>query len=623
VGPIAFVIVLTAVIFLAVILNLAAKPSFSSQITGTAVFLAAVGGLLIYGWGFAETVGNPLLATIRATLAVCGMFVGKNDFAAISSAGCVASVWMQLLFWVLHLFAFYATASAAIATVGANALRRLRLWLARRGDLTLIFGVNPDSVDFGCHMASQKHHAVVFVDGQPDASGAAVIAGAGMVLRSDSSAVRPNQKFLRSAGIRPGKRNILVYALDKDMAKDLAFAEQLLAALQAAGIHSAQTRLAIPGAEYAVGASFQALGEHYGFGSVDVFNEPMLAARTMVRAFPPCDTVRFSSDGRAEEDLDVLIIGFGMIGQAALRYLVMNGQFTGSHFHAAVFARNCMQVNGHFTKSFCGMMEHYDISFHPYDARSAQMYAYLEMHRSTLKYVVICMGNDAMNGEIANELLQSLRTLGCAAPVHICSHQSVSRMTGVDQPIEKYSLFAPEVLCFDRMDRMAMVVNQAYCAGNGRTKEENWLQCDYFSRMSNRAYADFIPAVLRSVGRTREEVAASGWALTPEQKLNLGKTEHDRWCAFHYAMGFRPMPKEEFDRRARQYEEEKRQTGSSRIRISKDMVNQYHACLIPWDALIALGEREGAITGRTIDYQQMDVNNVLSIPDMLRSGIAE
>ena len=41
---------------------------------------------------------------------------------------------------------------------------------------------------------------------------------------------------------------------------------------------------------------------------------------------------------------------------------------------------------------------------------------------------------------------------------------------------------------------------------------------------------------------------------------------------------------------------------------------------IPWEELDELSRRENAITGRDVDYQQTDIDNVLTMPKLLRAG---
>jgi hypothetical protein len=56
---------------------------------------------------------------------------------------------------------------------------------------------------------------------------------------------------------------------------------------------------------------------------------------TSSREYPPVKYIGIDTDKAvATEDLSVLILGFGEIGQYSLRYLIEQGQFIGSTFHA-------------------------------------------------------------------------------------------------------------------------------------------------------------------------------------------------------------------------------------------------------------------------------------------------
>lgn len=148
--------------------------------------------------------------------------------------------------------------------------------------------------------------------------------------------------------------------------------------------------------------------------------------------------------------------------------------------------------------------------------------------------------------------------------------------------------------------------------------EENWFRCDYFSRMSSRASADFADAFIKASGMTKEQILSPDWKPDAVLLENLGKTEHLRWCAFHYTMGFRPMTEAEYESRCTAYRKEIAENGSSNIRIGKDLTKRIHACLIDWDALDELSARENAVTGNDTDYKQMDIDNVLLLPELLK-----
>lgn len=608
------IIAIIAIAFFAMILQLAAKPRFAGKLTGTLIIISAVGALFFYGYGFAYQLSNPALAILRGLLGVCGIFMGRIDTSVIAGVPLFESPIMHILFWLIHVFALYATASATITAIGADALRKLRLWMARRGELHLIFGANPDTLDFARELSKQPKNAIVFVDGKADAGTVATIAKIGCVLRSDAAATSMSPSFLKSIGMRPGKRHITLYALSANSADNLRCASSLLASLQKLDIHPRQTSLVLSGIESTAVENLQVLGERYGFGYVSAFQKSDLAARLLVQAFPPCDTISFDSNGKAAEDFHALVIGFGQMGQAVLRHLVMNGQFAGSTFRCAVFSPDCQHVGGLLTADCDEMLANYDISLHPYDARSAQLYDYLSNHAASIKYIVVCTGSEKLNHEIADDLALHFQRAGREIPIHQCTYSSVIRQKSTNSLPENQKLYTPAMLCNEEADRMAMILNHYYQNEPEVSPIDHWMRCDYFSRMSSRASADFIPAILRAAGTSEQDILNAGWTPSAALLENLSITEHLRWCAFHYAMGIRRMRDEEFDARAAEY-----LSGNHKLRIAKNMVSRTHACLVTWDELDILSEKENRITGGSINYKQLDANNVLAIPALLKS----
>lgn len=613
------VMLLGGALFAAIVVLLAAKPRLALRLTGAAAVISAVGGLLIYGYIFLTTVENLTLVVIRTLFSVCCMFVAATDFSAVSEAPFFRREGAELLFWILHLIAFYATSSAVLSTIGAGALRKLRLWLARWGELHLVYGVNANSLDFGQELLAQDNGSVVYIDSKTDAAEFAAIAQDGCVLRSDDAAENATVRFLKSIGIRRGRRKITLYALSEDMADNLRYARAFLTSLQALGITPEQTSLVIHGREASAVTALQVRGEQYGYGFVTVFQEPGLAARLLVRSYPPCDQISFDAEGRAAEDFEALIVGFGQMGQAVLKSLVMNGQFAGSSFHAAVFSPDCQSVNGYFSSSMKAVLDHYDITFHPYDGRSRQMYEHLQQRGEKIKYIVVCTGSEKRNQEITEEFTSFFASRGLRIPVYQCSYRGITCYDADTQQTDICRLYHPSVLSTDRLDRMAMIINHYYQGPSERTALEDWMACDYFSRMSCRASADFTSAMLRAAGKTEEQVLSGDWNFSGGMLENLSRMEHERWCAFHYCMGFTPMSEEEYAARAREYRAQMERDGKAAIRIGKNMEKRTHACLIPWEELEELSRRENAVTGKNVNYQQMDTDNVLVVPQLLQS----
>lgn len=620
-GSFAFVLALTVVLFCAFIINLAARSKTASRLTCTALVITGVGGLLCYSYGYSAVLDNIPLGVIRATLSSVGMFLGRNDISSVSTAPFFQTQLGLTLLWALHLIALYTTASAAIITIGASILRRIRLVLAHRGDLVLIYGSHEGALSFGRQMLERKNTSVVFVDESPAVGSEDAIRSMGSLLRQDGAAIHPDHRFLRSLGIRCGGRQVTLYALSKTGSDNMRYAGDFLKALENDGILSRQTRLVLLGHEEGWESTFSA-DEGYGFGSVTMMDEAEMAGRLLVRQMPPCRVLSFNKEGLAQEDFRCLIVGFGRIGQAVLRNLTINAQFAGSTYHAAVFAPDCEDVSGYLSRQSQQLLQQYDISFFNCDARSHRMYDYLENEGRKINYVVICAGNEKINQEIAGELMSYLTRQGRDIPVALCGYRGVQLLRHGTRN-HHWPLYSAQILHGGVLDRKAQILNQGYYSGNGLTMAENWRRCDYFSRMSCRAAADFAPAFLAMAGMTAEDVSRKGWAPQGALLENLSHTEHLRWCAFHYAMGFSLMDSQTHLQRARQRTEDLRRTGRSTLRITKDLQRRLHACLIPWEDLDTLSQQENAVTGGNIDYRELDRQNVLALEHLLKEDAAE
>ena len=84
-------------------------------------------------------------------------------------------------------------------------------------------------------------------------------------------------------------------------------------------------------------------------------------------------------------------------------------------------------------------------------------------------------------------------------------------------------------------------------------------------------------------------------------------------------LGYGLMPRETWEARARRYQAEVAERGTSALQIGKDAQNRLHACLIPYGDLDELSARENEITGGHRDYKQLDRDIVSMIPAMLNA----
>ena len=609
-------VVLSAAIMLAVVLNMTLKPERLGRLTTWFLIASLVGGLVYYGAGYMELTGDLVLTAVRTPVFVLRMYFGVNELSAIAGSRLVSTPLGLFGFWLAHLLAFFSVASAALSTIGAEAVRQLRFMLSRRGDLTLIYGITEQSVRLGkeCLKAGGS---VVFVTEQASASMINDLNYAGMSVLTGFSATSCDDRTMCRLHVE--KRKLTVYALDPAEDRDLYFALNLRDALEKRAVPPQNTRIALPGAEEIITSMLQVSPERYGFGYVNVFDVPTLVARALVKMCPPWESVRFSPEGRAEEDYSCVIVGFGSLGQAALKQLVMNGQFAGSTFHAAVFSSNFEREAGYLMADSPELLKRYDIQSFEADARGSDFYAFIGRHLTALKLIAICTGNEDSSREISDNLMLFLK---CRHAEHIsvvrCGPTGVRFQQSVGSPILTTSIFTRAFLSAEDADRRAMLLNACYDSSD-RTDWEKWVACDSFGKMSSRASADFSPAFLRASGSSREALAAGDWEPSFQMLTNLGETEHLRWNAFHFCMGYRPMSREEFEARGAELARCRALGLPCSDRIGKDSEKRLHACLVSWNELDELSRRENELTGRSIDYKQTDINNVLMLPKLIRA----
>lgn len=608
----------TAALFLAVFINLAASPKLSTRIIAICAVITAVGGLIIYGSCYAALLDNTLLAVLRSAFSVCTLFLGENGYDLICDAPPMQNAWVEAAFWILQFMGVFAATGAAVSVIGARFLRRLRLRVNRRKKLAIIYHVSSETIGFARQLLEDTDVAVLFVDESADSDCSDAVASLNCVLRSDQDALEANDRFLKSIGISPRRKHITLYALSDDEIANQMYASALLTALEKRGIDPDLLSLSIIGAEDQT-QNILLRGENsYGFGNVITVNATDMAARLLIHRRPPCDCIDFDENGKALQDFHALVIGCGSAGQAVIKQLIMNSQFEGSNFHMTLFDPNYDEVMGKMLFECKELFQNYSIDVHRHDARSTQMYSFLSEKLASLHYIVVSTGNDDLNNEIAKQLRHFITLQGSNLAVHLCSSRGVRVLA--DGISLQWDIYTREVLSSEHIDRLAMLLNQSYCQGNGRSAEENWRSCDYFSRMSSRASADYASAFLRMAHCTAEDVSRGQWQPSAALLENMARSEHLRWCAFHYAMGFRSMTAKEFEERCQTYLAEKAAHGSTKYRIGKDLTRRTHCCLISWEQLDALSEAENKVTGGHVDYKQMDRDNVLALPELLRAS---
>jgi len=621
----ATVILMALAIFLSMVVNMALK----KENNGRSVIIAligAFGGAICYGYGYAVKESSLLVAIPRTVLAICGMFVGRWEVANVEDSVLFDNPIIMCFFLTAHFLAFYSLANVVMMKLGSSLLKQVRIRLLRKNHLAIIYGISDETIRFANRLRDgwkkgEPEISILFVPERVGPDLTHVLERNGWAYRADSNATNPNSRFLRSLGVlsSDADRKITLYALSPDESKNRRYAADLLDALQEARIPAENLSLTIYTDNTADVSKMQALKNRYGYTDVNSFEFQTLTARLLTREYPVYNTIDFSPEGLAQNDVDIFIAGFGATGQAVLKSFVRNGQFEGSHFHAAVFAPEIESIAGRFFSVYDELCSTYSIDFNLYDARSTHAADYVREHAETLRYIVACTGDENTDWEIIRTLQAVLGKCSKDILFLICGRGTVTNVGTGNVRDTVSDIWINEILTASVADRAAKAVNASYSGNQGDTPEELWRTCTPFSRDSCRAAADFIRAYCRISGIPEKEAAEGKWELSAEMLENLSRTEHLRWNAFHRSMGWKAMSDEEFEKRAAAYRTQQMSGSRSLIRIAKNDEDKHHACLVTWEELNTLSDKENAVTGKNVDYQQYDRDNVLAVPEMLRA----
>ena len=593
-----FATLITVCCFLAATLNLALKTRARNVVMTACAGIAITAGLICYPYIYTYSAGFSAQTVLRSLLSICRMFSGVNDYASASATPLFRYPIVVDIFWLAHFCAFYVTASAAIEVLGRRILKRIRFRLLHRGSLAIVYNATADSAAMiGGH---KKGRGVVFVAEREDPALAAMAESLGGVMLIGVPETCVTAAFLKHIGVGRHRRTVDVYCLGDDERKNLLCAEALRDTLMGMSIEPESTSLFLLGRQSRA-AELMAVGDAYGYGSVLASEICDLTARMAVRRFPPWRCLPCDVEARAAKDLQICIVGFGQMGCAVLRQMIMNGQMEGSTFRADVFDPRMNGLRGQIDVRYPQLLSTYDIQLHSCEAGCPDFYSTLDERMPDM--LILCTGSRKTNRELSAEL-EVFFAQRNRHPVLLSCTKGVVIADDIEHRIDSVDARA--------MDHIAMTINHIY--RKGPSAEADWRQCDAFSRASCWAAADFHRAFLYAAGVDDQAVLDGHWPPEGAILENLARTEHRRWCAFHLAMGYRTMSDDEFDQRVERYR------NGERLRIGKNAESMTHACLVPWEALDALSARENAVTGGSVDYKALDADNVRIVADLVRAA---
>jgi len=312
----------------------------------------------------------------------------------------------------------------------------------------------------------------------------------------------------------------------------------------------------------------------------------------------------------------------------------MNGQFTGSRMRAIIVDRDMDNVRSCFLHRYPGLKPELelccDIKYKKFEVQSGEFFTLLE-EADNLDYIVIALQSDEINKQTALDIQMHYerKGIGDLPVIAVLEKKGVYRKGEQDKKIFIFGcredIYKESVIIRAEADRMAKAVNDVYREMYGG---QPWHELDWFLQESNRAAADFIPAMLK-LAKYEENDTTEKNALTSDSSLAeiLAQTEHLRWNAFHAAMGFYPVDLEEMRQRFEKYGGEK----NSREHLDfcrRDSTAWRHACLVPWDELDKVSEvyrelslRAGSLKEQKRDFKESDRDIIRNIPLFLKKAV--
>ena len=604
-------------------------------------------GFLIYtacylssGEGFANT----LLAALRGMLSTVRMLLMNNEYAVLmnlqGAEWLTENIWMQILFWICHIAALIIVQAALFSLFGQEILNKFRLRFGSHREVHIIKGSDKNALILGENISTHDDpqcspdvkRLVIFLLGEDDDTkkvqeNISHFGGIVQVLNRNHDLLY----CLKKAGL--GERNGRKYniILPSDNVSTLDDAHRIATFAKENNVNQENVDIfVLTSSEWdreKVEKITQARegGQRQYPYTFHVINEVDFLIQQMIRKHPPfeCPGLHFSN-GVAARDFTVMICGFGIVGQSALLRLIMNGQFVGSHMRAIIIDKHIDELRGSFLHRYPDLGLCCEMEFKNLDVQSEEFFNVLNEY-SNVDYIVVTLHNDEINKQTALDLRLHYER----RDIHTVPFIAVSEKNGSlieakkDEKVFIFGcreeIYKESVIIREESNLMAKAVHEVYGG------EPPWHELDWFTQESNRAAADFIPAMLMLADITKEDAMNSD-TLTKDSTLTeiLAQTEKLRWNAFHAAMGFRSLSVKEMQDRFDVFDGER----NSRQHLDfarRDSNARLHVCLASWDELDSISEayrelahRAGNTKEEKRNFKDTDRDIVGSIPKFLK-----
>ena len=611
-------------------------------------------GLLIYTaayLSFGAGAAHTLLAALRGIFSTARMFVLNEDHwilaGAQETAWLTENIWMQILLWLSHLSALIIIQTALIALFGRRLIDTFRLRFGLHREVYIIKGCDKNALMLGENIATRdapqrrpdrKRLVLFLVDENEDMKKTyekiAHFSGIVQVLdRNQTISSCLKKARLGTWSGRRKKYNVIVMSPSASVSDDARliaeFAKEARINPESLDIFvftsSEWSREKIEGI-----TQEKEKGQRKYPYTFHIINEVELLARKMIEKHPPFECPGLGlTGGVAARDFTVMILGFGSVGQAAFLRLVMNGQFVGSRMRTIIVDKNIDDLRDCFLHRYPSLSLSCEMEFQNFDVQCDKFFKLL-YETNHVDYVVVALDSDEINKQVAMDirLYYGRKNLDALPFIAVSEKMGGLHEEKRDEKIFIFGcreeIYKEAVIIREETDLLGKAVHKVYGG------DPPWHELEWLYQESNRAAADFIPAMLH-LANVEKEDALHIDVLTKDDALTevLAQTEKLRWNAFHTAMGYRPLSIEEMRRQFETYDGEP--NARKLLDFSRrDSSARLHACLVPWDELDKVSEaykdlahRVGDVKEQTRDFKMNDRKVVSNIPQFLRAAKGE
>ena len=356
--------------------------------------------------------------------------------------------------------------------------------------------------------------------------------------------------------------------------------------------------------------------------TVHLVDESYLAVRELLdQSHKELLPVNFVDKGKDENDkpegwvdspFNSMILGFGELGQEALGFLYQYGAFVGKDFNKSPFCctvldKNMDVLENAFCVRYPGMGKNSGVIYDKCEVGSNDFWTRMESLILNLNYIVICLGDDRLNLQVASEILNlalrknkdftrnfailvaqqnpdylneiTVKHLNSISQYHKCVHAF-----GELKSVWRYQIISNSTL--DDKARNYYASYEKAASGKDVDKFDLWNKReqeilnseDYKRRMNlirqrSQDYANVLHANTKfallgpEIFDCRKDIANQIPEMTPLPSkhysgvdthvervlLYLAVLEHIRWEASHVAMGYVPGPETDAVKKTHKY----------------------------------------------------------------------